>query len=140
MHTAVPRFCEDMRKKSKKEKEMEKKKKNQKKTRETNTKKNKRTGGFNRSAHSAEPSRGEVARSEGNDDNSNNNKRKYDIEARQGSFDGWNRRGGCQSNLQEAIRQPTWSLCQAPRTPKVIPNKPPQTFSPKCARRNARSG
>ena len=95
MHTAVPRFCEDMRKKSKKEKEMEKKKKkkkkkkkNQKKTRETNTKKNNKTGGFNRSAHSAEPSRGEVARSEGNDDNSNNNKRKYDIEARQGSFDG----------------------------------------------------
>ena len=88
VHTAVPRFCEDMRKKSKKEKEMEKKKKNQKKTRETNTKKNKKTGGFNRSAHSAEPSRGEVARSEGNDDNSNNNKRKYDIEARQGSFDG----------------------------------------------------
>ena len=64
VHTAVPRFCEDMRKKSKKEKEMEKKKKkkkkkkNQKKTRETN----KKTGGFNRSAHSAEPSRGEVAR------------------------------------------------------------------------------
>ena len=72
VHTAVPRFCEDMRRKSKKEKEMEKKKKkNQKKTRETNTKKNKKPGGFNRSAHSAEPSRGEVARSEGNDDNSN---------------------------------------------------------------------
>ena len=84
MHTAVPRFCEDMRKKSK----MEKEKKNEKKTQETKKKNNKKTGGFNRSAHSAEPSRGEVARSEGNDDNSNNNKRKYDIEARQGSFDG----------------------------------------------------
>ena len=61
MHTAVPRFCEDMRKKSKKEKEMEKEKKNEKKTQETK-KNNKKTGGFNRSAHSAEPSRGEVAR------------------------------------------------------------------------------
>ena len=85
MHTAVPRFCEAMRKKSKKE--MEKEKKNEKKTQETK-KKNKKTGGFNRSAHSAEPSRGGVARSEGDDDNSNSNKRKYDIEARQGSFDG----------------------------------------------------
>ena len=38
MHTAVPRFCEDMRKKSK----MEKEKKNEKKTQDTKKKKTKK--------------------------------------------------------------------------------------------------